>query len=61
MYIKFDLKSNAVLNFYIDYLDLMFWLVTVYNDPKRDFRLFIHLYNGIKKKGQIIKYYFIYK
>ena len=51
--IELDLKSNAVLNFYNDYLDLlkMSWLVGIYNDLKGDFDLFLHLYKRIKKEG----------
>ena len=51
--IELDLKSNSVLNFYNDYLDLMkmSWLVHIYNDLKKDFDLFLHLYNRIKKEG----------
>lgn len=51
--IDLDLKSNAVLNFYNDYLDLlkMSWLVHIHNDLKEDFDLFLHLYKRIKKEG----------
>lgn len=51
--IELDLKSNAVLNFYNDYLDLlkMSWLISIHNDLKGEFDLFLHLYRRIKKEG----------
>jgi hypothetical protein len=51
--IELDLKSSAVLNFYNDYLDLlkMSWLISIHNDLKGDFDLFLHLYRRIKKEG----------
>ena len=51
--IELDLKSNAVLGFYNDYLDLlkMSWLVHIHNDLKKDFDRFLHLYRRIKKEG----------
>ncbi|MGN6624014.1 MAG: hypothetical protein ACTHKK_07715 [Candidatus Nitrosocosmicus sp.] len=51
--IELNIKSSAVLNFYNNYLDLlkMSWLLYIYNDLKKDFDLFLHLYNRIKKEG----------
>ena len=50
--IELDIKSNAVLDFYSEYLSLtrMDWLVKIYNELKNDFPLFLHLYNRIKKE-----------
>ena len=50
--IELDIKSNAVLDFYSEYLSLtrMNWLVKIYNELKNDFPLFLHLYNRIKKE-----------
>jgi predicted metal-dependent hydrolase len=51
--IELDLKSSAVLDFYNDYLRLlkMGALVKIYNDLKKYFPLFLHLFNRIKKEG----------
>ncbi len=51
--IELDIKTNEVLDFYDDYLCLfkMNALEIVYNDLKKDFPLFIHLYRRIKKEG----------
>ena len=50
--IELDIKSNAVLDFYSEYLSLtrMNWLVKIYNELKNDFPLFLHLYNRVKKE-----------
>jgi hypothetical protein len=51
--IELDIKTNAVLDFYSDYLMLvrMNHLVGIYQDLKDDWPLFIHLYRRIKKEG----------
>jgi hypothetical protein len=51
--IELDIKSNAVLDFYSDYLSLtrMDWLVKVYKEFGQDFPLLMHLFNRIKKEG----------
>ena len=50
--IELDIKSNAVLDFYSEYLSLtrMNALIKIYNELKNDFPLFLHLYNRIKKE-----------
>ena len=51
--IELDIKSNAVLDFYSDYLSLtrMDWLVKVYKEFGQDFPLLMHLFKRIKKEG----------
>jgi hypothetical protein len=51
--IELDIKTNAVLDFYSDYLKLlrMHHLVGIYQDLKDDWPLFMHLYKRIKKEG----------
>jgi hypothetical protein len=51
--IELDIKTNAVLDFYSDYLRLvrMNHLVDIYQDLKDDCPLFMHLYMRIKKEG----------
>jgi hypothetical protein len=51
--IELDIKSNAVLDYYNDYLQLtrMNVLVKIYKELKSDFPLFLHLYNRVKKEG----------
>jgi hypothetical protein len=51
--IELDIKTNAVLDFYSDYLRLsrMHHLVGIYQDLKDNWPLFLHLYSRIKKEG----------
>jgi hypothetical protein len=51
--IELDIKSNAVLDFYFEYLSLtrMNWLVKIYKELGQDFPLLIHLFKKIKKEG----------
>jgi hypothetical protein len=51
--IEIDLKSNAVLDFFSEYLKLtrMNILVKIYKELGQDFPLFIHLYKRIKEEG----------
>src|SRR5690242_10511821 len=51
--IELDIKSNAVLDFYSEYLSLtrMDWLVKIFKELEKDFPLFLHLYNRVKKEG----------
>jgi RNA processing factor Prp31 len=51
--IELDLKSNAVLDFYNEYLKLtkMDTLVKIYKELGQDFPLFIHLYKRTKEEG----------
>jgi transposase len=51
--IELDLDTDTVLFYYQDYLRLlkMDWLFKVYNDLKKDFPIFFHLYQRIKKEG----------
>jgi hypothetical protein len=51
--IELDIKTDAVLDFYSDYLRLvrMHHLVVRYQDLKDDWPLFIHLYRRIMKEG----------
>jgi transposase len=51
--IELDIKTNAVLNFYSDYLRLvrMNHLVDIYQDLRDDWSVFILLYKRIKKEG----------
>jgi hypothetical protein len=51
--IELDLKSNAVLDFFSEYLKLtrMDILVKIYNELGQDFPLFIHLTEELKKKA----------
>jgi phosphoesterase family protein len=51
--IELDIKTNAVLDFYGDYLRLvrMDHLVSIYHDLKDNWSLFLHLYNRIKIEG----------
>jgi hypothetical protein len=51
--IELDIKTNAVLDFYSDYLRLvrMSHLVGIYQDLRDDFPVFFHLYRRIKKEG----------
>jgi Cdc6-like AAA superfamily ATPase len=51
--IELDIKTDAVLDFYSDYLRLlrMHQLVDIYHDLKDNWLLFIHLYSRIKKEG----------
>jgi hypothetical protein len=51
--IELDIKTNAVLDFYSDYLRLvrMNSLVGIYQDLKDDWPVFFHLYRRIKKEG----------
>ncbi len=52
--IELDIKTDAVLSFYIDYLRLvrMDCLVKIYDDLGKDFPMFpLHLYRRIKKEG----------
>jgi transposase len=51
--IELDLDTDTVLYYYKDYLRLlkMDWLFKVYNDLKKDFPIFFHLYQRIKKEG----------
>ena len=50
--IELDIKSNAVLDFYSEYLSLtrMDWLVKVYKEFGQDFPLLMHLFNRVKKE-----------
>ncbi len=50
--IELDIKTDAVLDFYEDFLRLlnMGGLVTMYNDLGNDITLFFYLYNRIKKE-----------
>ena len=50
--IELDIKSNAVLDFYSEYLSLtrMDWLVKVYKEFGQDFPLLMHLLKRIKKE-----------
>ena len=50
--IELDIKSNAVLDIYRDYLMLtrMSVLVKVYDELKNDFPLFLHLFRRIKRR-----------
>src|SRR3954462_1419494 len=50
--IELDIKSNAVLDYYNDYLMLtrMNALVKIYKELEKDFPLFLHLFNRIKKE-----------
>ncbi len=51
--IALDIKTDTVLDFYVDYLRLlnMRGLVTMYNDLGNDINLFFYLYSRIKKEG----------
>jgi transposase len=51
--IELDIKTDAVLNFYNDFLRLtrMDSLVKIYKELEKDFPIFIHLYRRIKKEG----------
>ena len=51
--IELDIKTDAVLDFHIDYLILvrMHGLIDIYQDLKDDFPLFFHLYRRVKKEG----------
>ena len=51
--IELDIKSNAVLDFYSEYLSLtrMDWLVKIYKELGQDFPLLMHLFKRIKKEG----------
>jgi transposase len=51
--IELDIKSNVVMDFYNDYLQLvrMERLIKIYNELKNDFPLFLHLFRRIKKEG----------
>jgi transposase len=51
--IELDLKSNAVLDFFSEYLKLtkMDILVKIYKELGQDFPLLIHLYRRIKEEG----------
>src|SRR3954447_14095474 len=51
--IELDIKSNAVLDFYSDYLSLtrMDSLVKIYKELGQDFPLLMHLLKRIKKEG----------
>ncbi len=51
--IELDIKTDAVLDFYEDYLRLlsMGGLVTMYNELGNDITLFFYLYSRIKKEG----------
>jgi transposase len=51
--IELDIKSNAVLDFYSDYLCLLRMnnLVTIYRELGQDFPLLMHLFKIIKKEG----------
>jgi hypothetical protein len=51
--IEMDIKTDMILNFHANYLRLvkMDGLVRIYDDLKKDFSLFFHLYRRIKKEG----------
>jgi hypothetical protein len=51
--IELDIKTNAVLDFYSDYLRLirMNILVSIYKDLKDTWPVFFHLYRRLKKEG----------
>jgi RNA processing factor Prp31 len=51
--IELDLKSNAVLDFFSEYLKLtkMDILANIYKELEKDFPLFTHLYRRIKEEG----------
>ena len=53
--IELDIKSNVVMDFYNDYLQLirMNCLVKIYDELKNDFPLFLYLFRRIKKEGLI--------